>query len=251
MKSILSFGLVFLILGFSSDKGTKTPPGTVKITDYLYFDKTEVTNFSWKEFEYSVSLKYGKGSPEHLAVLPEYKVWLEGAFQRPDLVSSYYQDIKYRDYPVVGISHEQALAFCKWRTSMVKMFYAKKYHSDFQIEYKLPSQEQWEMVAYWESGRITNFRKGTPERCHLMPDTVPFKNENLGPLPVTSLSEGLFGLHHLIGNVAEMLDEKNACKGGSWQHFAEESRVGKAQTYTGPNKWLGFRCVCVVNTSSK
>lgn len=245
MRTGILISLLFLMFGFSSKQKVKIPPGTVQITERLYFDKTEVSNFAWREFEYSVLLKFGKGSPEHIAVIPNLNVWLEGTNKRPDLVTEYYYSKKYRDYPVVGISHEQAIAFCKWRTGMVKLFYAGRYHKEYTIEYRLPTQEEWEMVAYMDSGRLSDFIKAIPESCHLMIDTLAN-----GPMPVNSLKKGLFGQHHLIGNVSEMLEKKFVSKGGSWLHLAEESRVGKVQVYSEPNKWLGFRCVCVLTTPS-
>lgn len=240
MKAGFLLGLFILIFGFTSVRKSKIPPGTVKITDRLFFDQCEISNFSWREFEYSISLQYGKGSPEHLAVMPDPNVWMKGAIKRPVKVLEYYTQPQYRDYPVVGISYEQALAFCKWRTSMVKMFFAKVYHTEFKMEYRLPTQEEWELVAYWESGKISDFDKAKPESCHLLADTF-----STGPVPVNSFPKGIFGMHHLIGNVAEMTMEKNKSKGGSWQHKSDEARIGKVQVYEEPNKWLGFRCVCV------
>ena len=238
--------LLFLLFGFSSRHKPGIPPGTVKITEQLYFDETEVTNFSWKEFEYSTSIKYGKGSAEHLATLPDTNVWLQGKNKSVKLASSYYQSATYRDYPVVGVSYEQAIAFCKWRTSMVKMFYSRAFKSEFNAEYRLPTEAEWEMVAYLESHKIAEFEKAVPGKCHLKNDS-----NNLCPVSTKTFGKGHFGMYQLIGNVAEMLDEKDKSKGGSWQHFAEESRVGKVQHYNEPNKWLGFRCVCIATPISK
>ncbi|MCU0360264.1 MAG: formylglycine-generating enzyme family protein [Bacteroidia bacterium] len=72
-----------------------------------------------------------------------------------------------------------------------------------------------------------------------------------GPVSVDSFKKSLFDQYNLIGNVSEMLDEKNTARGGSWLHLPEEARVGKAQHYSGPAKWLGFRCVCIVNNLSQ
>ena len=50
----------------------------------------------------------------------------------------------------------------------------------------------------------------------------------------------------MIGNVAEMIDQKNICKGGSWKHHLNECRVGNDIQYTKSEAWLGFRCVCIL-----
>lgn len=45
--------------------------GTVQINDTLFADETEISNFSWQEFEYWTKAIYGPNSKEHLAVLPD------------------------------------------------------------------------------------------------------------------------------------------------------------------------------------
>jgi hypothetical protein len=49
----------------------------------------------------------------------------------------------------------------------------------------------------------------------------------------------------MIGNVAEMLAEKGICKGGSFYHALDDCKITGQLTYTQPEPWLGFRCVCV------
>lgn len=55
-----------------------------------------------------------------------------------------------------------------------------------------------------------------------------------------------YGLHHSIGNVAEMTAEKGLAKGGSWLHVKELSGIKQKILYREPSPWLGFRCVCEV-----
>lgn len=66
--------------------------------------------------------------------------------------------------------------------------------------------------------------------------------------PVNSYEKNF--IYNLLGNVAEMIQEKGICKGGGWRNKLEECRVGKDQEYTKPNSWTGFRCVCVIKKSS-
>ena len=131
---------------------------------------------------------------------------------------------------------------------MVKLIYSSANKSDFPIEYRLPTKEEWEMVAYNESWRINEFKKAKPNACNLKTDPSEKQFVVRGPVVVNSFNKGFFGMYHLLGNVSEMLEEKNVAKGGSWEHSAEDSRVGKAQVYAEPNKWLGFRCVCVIKS---
>jgi formylglycine-generating enzyme required for sulfatase activity len=52
--------------------------------------------------------------------------------------------------------------------------------------------------------------------------------------------------YQMIGNVAEMLQEENIAKGGSWLHTLDEVSIKKRDSYVEPAAWLGFRCVCEV-----
>ena len=49
------------------------------------------------------------------------------------------------------------------------------------------------------------------------------------------------GLYDVVGNVAEMIDEKGKACGGSWNDIPEESTIRSVKTYTGPHDTVGFR----------
>ena len=54
---------------------------------------------------------------------------------------------------------------------------------------------------------------------------------------------------HLIGNVAEMVQEKGIVKGGSWRHILATSFPSK-RSLIDPDKvydWVGFRCIAEVH----
>jgi len=48
----------------------------------------------------------------------------------------------------------------------------------------------------------------------------------------------------MIGNVAELVDEKNIVKGGSWKHKLENIKIENNITFEKPSNWIGFRNVC-------
>ena len=51
--------LTALIIGCSATTFAKTPPGTVKIGENLYFDKTPVSIIAWQEYVFWTAKEYG------------------------------------------------------------------------------------------------------------------------------------------------------------------------------------------------
>jgi hypothetical protein len=49
------------------------------------------------------------------------------------------------------------------------------------------------------------------------------------------------GLSDMVGNVAEMIDEKGKACGGSWNDLPENSTVHSVKNYSGPDETVGFR----------
>lgn len=263
MKKILLLSLVAVLLTAFIPKNKKTfiPPGTVKICDTLFVDECEISNFSWQEYETWTKTKYGAYSPEYLDVLPDTLVWLEKNSYNEPYVQYYYRHPAYKNYPVVGISYEQALLFCKWRTERVKelMCLSKKY-GIIDFEYQLPSKQQWEFISNNglgcfandgrnEKGQLTSNHVWVPHDSSEAKKGYNYDNADV-TAPVYSYWKNLFGLYNIIGNVAEMVKEKGISKGGSWRSRLEECRVGNDITYNKPTAWLGFRCVCLVKKSS-
>ncbi len=250
MKKIVlaTIALATLCLSFTKEKPF-IPPGTVQINDTLFADETEITNSAWQEYEYWTKGIYGVNSKEHLATMPDTTVWREKNSYNEPYVQYYYRHPAYKEYPVVGISYEQAVAYCKWRTDRVKAFLTLgKRYKYFDFEYRLPNKTEWEKLAEFSSHVINNNGKDDKGKYRINcahPDTIgtPYPDVTA---PVKSYSKSLYGLYNMLGNVAEMTNEKGISKGGSWRNRLEECRVGKDQEYTKPTAWLGFRCVCVV-----
>jgi formylglycine-generating enzyme len=258
MRKILFFILISAVsFSFSVSRKKKLiPPGTVQITQSFFVDQTEISNFSWREYELWIARKYGPNSPQHNAAKPDTLVWVEKGTYNEPYSNMYYRHPAYKDYPVVGISYEQALAFCKWRTGRVKEFYAIRHKKDWAIEYRLPTKEEWEAFSFTYG--IPNFKNGKNEKGKItlncarpLSDTVGtagFMNDNADvTAPVFSYWPNAFKIYNCFGNVAEMVSEKGISKGGSWRHTTEECRAGKDISYSKPTAWLGFRCVCVIS----
>jgi len=256
-KKIIILIIVFISLSFTSTRNKKfIPPGTVQITETFFIDQTEISNFSWKEYVLWTKNFYGPKSKEYLASIPDTLVWLDNGFHNEPLSNMYYWHPAFKDYPVVGISYEQAIAFCKWRTNRVKEFYAIGHKKSLNIEYRLPTKEEWEAFSF--TNGIPNFQTGKNEKGKMTLNCAPSQGDTIGTAgfmsdnadvtaPVFSYWKNAFGLYNSFGNVAEMVSEKGLCKGGSWIHQLEDCRAGKDISYTKPTAWLGFRCVCVLS----
>lgn len=59
--------------------------------------------------------------------------------------------------------------------------------------------------------------------------------------PVGAYFPNNIGLYDVVGNVAEMTDEKGKACGGSWNHSADESTITSINTFDGPDAAIGFR----------
>lgn len=257
MKKIILILTTISIIALSFTKKTKTfiPPGTVQINDTLFADKCEITNFAWQEYEFFIITKYGSLSKEHIASLPDTTCWREKLAYNEPYVKYYYRHIAYREYPVVGISYEQAKAFCKWRTERVKTFLTiKKDFKNQNFEYRLPCKSEWEMLAESSSNFLSNNGKDKKGKyrlncIHIIDSAGVLKYDFMQnadvTAPVSTYLKNWFGIYNMLGNVSEMVAEEGISKGGSWKSRIEDCRVGKELSYNKPTAWLGFRCVCI------
>lgn len=158
----------FLIL-FSSLLLFANPYGTVKINDSIYFDDAEITVGSWLSF-YSWTLEHDgykaaqRLLPDSNSVEPE--VWryintrsetyndrvmntgkplgffnssCESADKFGKRLRSIQGSCKYIGFPITGLTYEQVIEFCKWRTSQ---------SDDKTLEFRLPTIEEWENIAF-------------------------------------------------------------------------------------------------------
>ena len=239
------------------------PSGTVKIKGNIYIDKTEVSNFDWREYVMWLEKTYGKTAMEYRNALPDTLVWKEKESYNEPYTQYYYSHPAYNDYPVVGISYEQAVQYCKWRTERVKELFETKMLTDKKnvyptnFEYRLPTKEEWEAAAKIGYSEKIQQQLNTKYKGQILANLKRNKEDNVvvaGNLaqnadiiaPVKSYWPNAAGCYNLIGNVAEMINQQGLAKGGSWMNEPSEVYIEKDLTYTKPTAWLGFRCVAEI-----
>ena len=82
-----------------------------------YIDKEQIKNIDWMEYLYWLEKVFGKESPEYKAAIPDRRVLFQ---QLPEMMAkNYAESPAYRQQPVLGVSIEQAVAYCRWRTDRV------------------------------------------------------------------------------------------------------------------------------------
>ena len=59
--------------------------------------------------------------------------------------------------------------------------------------------------------------------------------------PVASYFANDMGLYDIVGNVAEMVQEKGKAAGGSWAHLPEASTITSVSHYQKADAKVGFR----------
>lgn len=265
MKLILILTIVFIFPQFDIFKKKEVPPpGTIKVRENFYTDQTEVRNADYLEFLYWMKRKYGYSSTEYKSALPDTNLWV--IFKPHQHL--YLRDKAYKEYPVVGVSFEQAQVYCKWRSDMVNAnIYAREKNLTFQaldtmdmklvkkiFEYRLPTKSEWEEIASFDYDKKTKAKIEKEKKINgnfLDPNRSKRSDVKTLTSQVGSFYPNSLGVFDIFGNVMEYISEKGIAKGGSWQTDQKECVVKKDFTYDKPNSNLGFRCVCVRLTEDK
>lgn len=224
------------------------PSGTVWLKDSIYMDQTEVRNIDYHEY---LNWLKSNDTTKYAKALPDTLVWRDKlAFNEP-YVEYYFRHPAYYQYPLVGVSYEQAINYCNWRTERVKESakLRNKKNKTINMYYRLPTKAEWEYAAHAGIWQVYGF-----EGIHVKNNLLNYNVKEAGLLnygaditvPAKSGVPNKYNLYNMVGNVAEMIQEKGISKGGSWQHGLDECKITDSVKYKKPEAWLGFRCVCVV-----
>ena len=223
----------------------------VKIDEILYASKYEVSNQLYSAF--INSLKNAKKYDFLLIARIDSMKWLDKNSYNKPYVDFYHLHPAFKDYPVVNITHDAAVLFCKWLTDEYNSSPKRKFK---KVIFRLPTEKEWIIAAkggsssaiYTWEGDDTQDKKGHL-RCNSL-RTGEGSVNNLGNLngvvfitvSVKSFQPNKFGLYNICGNVAEMLDDKSIVKGGSWQDTKENLRIDAQKAYDGSAMTtVGFR----------
>lgn len=177
--------------------------------------------YQWEDVESAVKDKNRDTSylkKMSIAVYPDTTVWLKDfnyAYNEP-LYDGYFWHSAYKNYPVVGVTWEQARAYCNFRTKF-KSDYNKSQRKKKQrvMSFRLPTEAEWEYAARGGKENAT-YPWGGPyliddRGCYLAnfkPKRGSYiENEKKGTYtytaPVKKFSKNGFGLYDMAGNVAE------------------------------------------------
>jgi sulfatase modifying factor 1 len=228
----------------SGDEDISNPPRDVVKVDSFYLFRFEISNGMYRY--YLAQLGRSNEKEKYTKALPDTTVWRYPLAYNEPYVDYYFRHPAYSDYPLVGISYEQAIDFCSWLTTCYNAWPERKYKN---VTFDLPTKNEWMAAAYtagdifpWKGygmlnkdrflmGNFLMVRQESVWRDSCGGDEIyraaPGGDEMgiAGKLndfadvtvPVNSYWPNESGIYNMGGNVEEMVKEKGITKGGSWR----------------------------------
>ena len=215
-------------------------------------------------------------------VYPDTTVWVNDFPNANNsmYMKNYFSSPGYNDYPVVGVTWEQAQAFCAWRTEYLLRGMGPE--ARYIQRYRLPSEIEWEYAARGREGHTFPWEGAASKNekgcfyANFKPDRGNYTEDgNLITSRVGQYGANDNGLFDMAGNVAEwtntvfteagvqsMADvnpelryeaakedpyflKRKSVRGGSWKdpqsYIRSAWRTWEYQNQ--PRSFIGFRCV--------
>jgi formylglycine-generating enzyme len=200
---------------------------------YVYFQidlkqaAQRVNSFDYKTNSYNGNIidhKTGEVSPikdrssflikHSTPVYPDTLVWVRDftySYNEPWTLK-YFHHPAFNEYPVVGVTWDQANAFCHWRSKLKEGFLNASKIPPIH-PYRLPTEVEWEYAA--RGGKINNnypwgsYYTSTHEGCYLANfkprrgNYVADSYYSTKTMKVGSFDPNGYGLYDMAGNVAE------------------------------------------------
>lgn len=220
-----------------------------RISETLYASDLEITQERYKEFLKEIEV----ANPEKFKVcVVDTSVWKKYSFAGEYMPSVYFQNTRYKKYPIVGISWEAANEYCQWLTEKAK---SKFRHNTIQI--RLPTEEEWRLMI--AKPNKDGFDVPCPNgfdnviNCycfnHWVVDTVLDQAQDGGYYTVAADAywANRYGIRNAHGNVAEMTSDKQVCKGGGWYDSFSNCSMYKSTYYPLPSAEVGFRPIAIIS----
>lgn len=164
MKKKIYIGLLLLtfLFLFSPNSFSQKIPymSLIDSKEMKYMDNAELSIEGWREYQYDTKNKYGESSKKFLSTMFDTVIF--GKYYNrffkycpAKLHVSFTKDAKKNnmdlsDYPMIGISYQQCIDYCKWRTE--KCNYKVKGVS--KIVFSLPSKQDYAKAV--SHAKITN-----------------------------------------------------------------------------------------------
>jgi formylglycine-generating enzyme required for sulfatase activity len=190
---------------------------------------------------------------------PDTSVWWHDKHSMGEAMTNmYFWHPAYNNYPVVGVSHEQAEEYCKWLTAKYMKEPNRKYKN---VVFRLPNLYQWDWAAKggvadspfpWGGPYIRNAKGKMLANFMHIPETAIRRDKDTGKLElihkqtvsaseleynlditchVFSYRPNGYGLYNMAGNVAEYISDVGITKGGSWRDPAYYLQTWAEQPY--------------------
>lgn len=259
------------------DIPSNMPPNCLSLNDTLMCDRTEISNIDWKEYVQYNKRVFGEESKEYMDAYLDTSGYImnvdsSGRYESKLPKFVYYLAFEYDEYPVVGISLDQAKRYSQWRSDRVFEMYLiesglrklaskpnKKNH--FTIEkylkskgatkniakvthypqYFIPSIKDWDVVkAKIKEKEVAIGQVNSREKAmvHQSNNDIPMVQVRDARNP----QEGV--LYGILGNVAEMLDDPTMTIGGSYEDSLPAILEMKSSKLDASTQGVGFRNFC-------
>lgn len=273
--AIVSLVVIATFCSFSVHK--KAPvyeaPGVVQIDSHLFMDQTEITNFHWLEYLHWVSKIYGDSSAEYMAALPNVSLWKnEVNYQENE--HYYLRHFAYSNYPVVGLSYQQMVNYCNWRSDRVfeymlikeelvefdtnqtatHYFSIENYFSGKYGHYKtgnvhppiphyyLPSEEEWKKAEVYSQAVYSKITRRKMKRSPSVYYSKATTSDATYPVRPSKKYEVKGALYNMHQNVSEQLSDSTKVAGENWKRAASLTEGDVIFNQLTPSTSVGFRC---------
>lgn len=221
------------------------------VSGNIWACETEVSNIEYRGF--LENLKRSRNDKLYNLSMYDSSQWnvkFKAEFNEP-MTQNYHWHPAYDEYPIVNITHEAAIEYCKWLTTQYNSQRKRKY---MQVVFRLPTKAEWRLIAIpggasdktcFKDDKVTN-EKGCFLANLKVADGDYFSDGAFHTAKVGSYLPNEKGFFCTMGNVAEMIAQKGIAKGGSWYNTFDESKFDKSQKYEGPDPGVGFRVLMEV-----